>query len=96
MSDYAVANGLACYDCGYTRCRCEDIEAEAWAEELARSRAALRTDRLLLAIELMETKIARIEDETKYHPALPELRERLENLTLALLNHRRAHHKELF
>jgi hypothetical protein len=92
VADWAIANGLACYDCGRGRCICESMDAYAYAEE----RAAYRTHRLMQAIELAEDKIARLEDENEFHPALPEVRERLANLTRALLTHRRAHHKEAY
>lgn len=90
MVDWAVANGFACVDCGRYRCICDRLDAYAEAEE----RVAHRTHRLMQAIDLAEDKIARLEDENEFHPAIPEARERLNNLTRALLTHRRAHHKE--
>ena len=92
MADWSVINGYACVDCGYGRCICDSLDAYAYAEE----RAAHRTNRLMMAIDLTERKIARIEEENEFHPALPEVRERLDNLTRALLTHRRAHHSEAF
>jgi hypothetical protein len=83
--DWAVANGFACYDCGRGRCICDELEH--YEEE--RARQEHRTNKLMLAIELTEDKIARIEDENEHHPALPDLRERRDNLNRALLNHRR-------
>ena len=85
MVDWAIANGFACVDCGRRRCICDELEHF----EHERARQEHRRQRLLTAIELTEVKIARIEDETESHPALPELRERLANLNRALLNHRR-------
>jgi hypothetical protein len=92
VADWAVINGYACIDCGRGRCICDRLDAYAEAEESA----AHRTHRLMQAIDLAEDKIARLEDENEFHPALPEVRERLDNLTKALLNHRQAHHKEIF
>lgn len=92
MVDWAVANGYACVDCGRWRCICDSLDAYAEAEE----RAAIRTHRLMQAIDLAEDKIVRLEDENEFHPALPEVRERRDNLTRALLTHRRTHHSEAF
>jgi hypothetical protein len=89
MVDWAIANGFACVDCGRGRCICDMLEHY----DIERARQENRTNRLMMAIELTEDKIARIEDENEYHPALPELRERRDNLNRALLNHRRAVHK---
>ncbi len=89
MVDWAIANGFACVDCERRRCVCEEMEQY---QDLL-TRREHRTSRIMLAIDLTEDKIARIEDENEYHPALPDLRERLDNLNRALLNHRRGVHE---
>ncbi|HLP42897.1 MAG TPA: hypothetical protein VK465_15415 [Fibrobacteria bacterium] len=96
MADYAVANGLACYDCGYTRCRCPELEAASWAAAEAEERAEQRAARLMRAIDAAEARVNFLYSLTENHPALPDAMERFNNLTRAFLNHRRAHHKERF
>lgn len=88
MAEYAYAEGLLCYYCGHGRCRCPELEAL----EEERARMAHRTWRLMRAIELAETLIEGLEEVHEFHPALPEIRERRDNLTKALLTHRRAVH----
>ena len=85
MAEYAVANGIACYDCGRARCECEAIEAD-W---VAAQREVHRTARLMAAIDLAEAKIEALFDVCEFHPEIPETKERLNNLTGALLRHRR-------
>src|SRR4051812_12120530 len=92
VADWSVVNGSACYYCGSARCQCAQLEAE----EDERMRYAHRTNRLMRAIDLAEAQIEALEGVREYQRALTDLRERLDNLTRALLNHRRVHHSEAF
>ncbi len=92
MADWSVVNGSACYYCGFAHCQCAQLEVE----EDERMRYAHRTNRLMRAIDLAEAQIEALEGVREYQRALTDLRERLANLTAALLNHRRAHHSEAF
>jgi hypothetical protein len=95
MVDWAVANGFACVDCGYGRCRCpSDAEIDAMLE--AEARFENRTARLMRAIDAAEARVEFLYSLTEKHPGIPEAMERFENLSRALLNHRRAHSMEKF
>lgn len=96
MADYAVANGLACYYCGEGRCICERLEEESWAAAEAEARIENRTARLMRAIDAADARVDALYEINEYHPALPVAMERANNLSRALLNHRRAHNKEKF
>ena len=80
------ASGALCYYCGDYRCCCDELEAEAEKRE----RAVQRTKRLVLAIDIAEARAEELEGLSESHPDLPELKERITNLTRALLTHRRA------
>lgn len=83
---YDVINGNSCFDCGCRRCNCPELEREAAAE----ARQVHRTARLMSALELAEAKLEALTDIAEFHPDIPETKERINNLSRALLNHRRA------
>jgi len=87
---FGSASGVDC--CGFAECRC-DAPAADWSPA---ERAEHRTNRLLRAIDAAEARVEFLWAECEKHPALPEAMERLNNLTRALLNHRRTHCTEIF
>lgn len=64
----------------------DDPPDSAWEEEADRRHRASRTNRLMWAIEQTEVHIESLRETD---PILPHLREKLTNLTGALLTHRR-------
>lgn len=82
----------ACTECGDRECPgCPNEAAEAdWS---AARREVHRSARLMAAIDLAEAKLDALIDLNEFHPEIPETKERLNNLTRAMLNHRRIHNQ---
>lgn len=82
----------ACQECGDRECPgCPNEAAEA--DWVAAQREVSRTALLMAAIDLTEAKLNALIDLNENHPEIPETNERLNNLTRALLNHRRIHNQ---
>ncbi len=94
--DPGFASGALCYYCAHFDCICERLEEESWIAAEAEARIENRTARLMRALDLAEARVDALSAVDENHPALPCAQERFENLSRALVNHRRAHHKENF
>lgn len=84
--DPRIADGSHCYDCDSARCTCE-ADAQDWiAADREYGRRIHRTNRLMLAIELVEKIIDQLPEGSK-EAAL--MWEKNDNLCRALVAHRR-------